>query len=312
MRNYDLNIEKEEDDENILKIGIALSSPIRIAILKQVNKQGKTLSELAKLNFVSFSSIVFHANILEDAKLVQIKTIKTKNGNSKLVIKGCVEINMDFDDLSPMPSQRKICHKSVPVGYYTNAEFGNNNGFVIESVFHSFYEDTPFLDNRLEADLIYSNKGFVEYSFDNSEFRNKNIDEISFSLEICSEVPYYNNDFESLIGFSINGIEVTDFVSPGDFGGRRGRVSPSDSSVNATQYGQLKTIVVNSKGVYLDGVLTNKGITLSDLRLSENNHILFKVISKKMNGSYGGFNIFGKNYGDYAQDIDMFVSYSEQ
>lgn len=309
MRNYSLNIEKETDDKNILKIGIALSSPIRIAILKQVNKEGKTFSELAKLNFVSFSSIVFHTKLLEEAKLVQIKTIKTNNGSAKLVIKGCLEINVDFEDLSPLASSRRLYHNSVHVGDYTNAEFGDNNGFVIKSNFHSFYQDTPFLNERKEADLVYTNRGFVEYSFDNSEFRNKKIDEISFSLEICSEVPYYNNNFESLIGFSINGKEVIDFVSPGDFGGRRGRVSPSDSSLNATQYGQLKTIIVNTKGVYLDGVLLNEEITIPELELDKLNRVLFRITSKKKDNSYGGFNLFGKNYGDYPQDIEMDVSY---
>lgn len=309
MRNYSLNIEKETDDKNILKIGIALSSPIRIAILKQVNKEGKTFSELAKLNFVSFSSIVFHTKLLEEAKLVQIKTIKTNNGSAKLVIKGCLEINVDFEDLSPLASSRRLYHNSVHVGDYTNAEFGDNNGFVIKSNFHSFYQDTPFLNERKEADLVYTNRGFVEYSFDNSEFRNKKIDEISFSLEICSEVPYYNNNFESLIGFSINGKEVIDFVSPGDFGGRRGRVSPSDSSLNATQYGQLKTIIVNTKGVYLDGVLLNEEITIPELELDKSNRVLFRITSKKKDNSYGGFNLFGKNYGDYPQDIEMDVSY---
>ncbi len=309
MRNYSLNIEKETDDKNILKIGIALSSPIRIAILKQVNKEGKTLSELAKLNFVSFSSIVFHTKLLEEAKLVQIKTIKTNNGSAKLVIKGCVEINVDFDDLSTVASMIKRYHSSVHVGDYTSAEFGDNNGFVIKSNFHSFYQDSPFLEERRNADLIYTNRGFVEYSFDNTEFRHKKIDEISFSLEICSEVPYFNNSFESLIGFSINGIEAIDFISPGDFGGRRGRVSPSDSSLNATQYGQLKTIVVNDNGVYLDGVLQNANIKIQGLNLDKSNRVLFRITSKKKDNAYGGFNIFGKNYGDYPQDIEMDVSY---
>ena len=54
MKRFDLNIGNEEDNKNLLKIGIALSSPIRIAILKQINNEGKTLSELAKLNYVSF------------------------------------------------------------------------------------------------------------------------------------------------------------------------------------------------------------------------------------------------------------------
>ena len=311
MRLFELNIDKEEDKESILKIGIALSSPIRVAILKQVNERGKTLSELAKLNYVSFSSIVFHTKLLEEANLIRIKTIKVNNVYSKYVIKGCININIHFNDVSFNTTETETIEESMPVGYYTNANFGQNNGFVINGIFHSFYENTPFLNDRFKADLIYSSNGFVEYSFDNSKIKDKNVEEIMFSLEICSEVPYYNNNFESLIGFSINDIEVIDFISPGDFGGRRGKFSPSNSSLNATQYGQLKTIIINKNGVYLDGILLNENIKVNDLKLNENNHILFKITSKKHNDSYGGFNIFGKNYGDYPQDILMTISYEK-
>ncbi len=311
MRLFELNIDKEEDKESILKIGIALSSPIRVAILKQVNERGKTLSELAKLNYVSFSSIVFHTKLLEEANLIRIKTIKVNNVYSKYVIKGCISINIHFNDVSFNTTETEKIEESMPVGCYTNANFGQNNGFVINGIFHSFYENTPFLNDRFKADLIYSSNGFVEYSFDNSKIKDKNVEEIMFSLEICSEVPYYNNNFESLIGFSINDIEVIDFISPGDFGGRRGKFSPSNSSLNATQYGQLKTIIINKNGVYLDGILLNENIKVNDLKLNDNNHILFKITSKKHNDSFGGFNIFGKNYGDYPQDILMTISYEK-
>ena len=64
-------------------------------------------------------------------------------------------------------------------------------------------------------------------------------------------------------------------------------------------------------GVYLDGILLNENIKVNDLKLNDNNHILFKITSKKHNDSFGGFNIFGKNYGDYPQDILMTISYEK-
>ena len=182
MRLFELNIDKEEDKESILKIGIALSSPIRVAILKQVNERGKTLSELAKLNYVSFSSIVFHTKLLEEANLIRIKTIKVNNVYSKYVIKGCISINIHFNDVSFNTTETEKIEESMPVGCYTNANFGQNNGFVINGIFHSFYENTPFLNDRFKADLIYSSNGFVEYSFDNSKIKDKNVEEIMFSL----------------------------------------------------------------------------------------------------------------------------------
>ena len=43
--------------------------------------------------------------------------------------------------------------------------------------------------------------------------------------------------------------------------------------------------------------------------LNEDNKVTFKVESKENAKNKGGFNIFGKNFGDYNQDIEMSVKY---
>ena len=79
--------------------------------------------------------------------------------------------------------------------------------------------------------------------------------------------------------------------------------------LDASQYGQLKSITVNELGTYIDGILINDSIKINQLNLNEDNKVTFKVESKENAKNKGGFNIFGKNFGDYNQDIEMSVKY---
>ena len=53
----------------------------------------------------------------------------------------------------------------------------------------------------------------------------------------------------------------------------------------------------------------NDSIKINQLNLNEDNKVTFKVESKENAKNKGGFNIFGKNFGDYNQDIEMSVKY---
>ena len=195
------------------------------------------------------------------------------------------------------------------VGGYIEAKFGTISGIVTPNNVINIYGNEPFLKERFDALLIYTNYGFVTYAFNNNVFKNKSVKEITFRLEICSETSFYNNNYKSDITFSINGIEVGTFTSPGDFGGRKGIYTTINWGLDASQYGQLKSITVNELGTYIDGILINDSIKINQLNLNEDNKVTFKVESKENAKNKGGFNIFGKNFGDYNQDIEMSVKY---
>ena len=57
------------------------------------------------------------------------------------------------------------------------------------------------------------------------------------------------------------------------------------------------------------GATVNDSIKINQLNLNEDNKVTFKVESKENAKNKGGFNIFGKNFGDYNQDIEMSVKY---
>ncbi len=305
--NYDVN--NDADKEGIYLIGEALSSPIRVAILSQLDNNGKSVTELAKLNYVSVSSIMFHLELLQKAGLVNVTTIENKKRKTRYASRACATLSLRMIPNNISNDESKIYAESQPVGGYIDSLFGDKSGIVTTQQAFNIYKNEPFRPERFAAQLIYTNCGYVEYAFNNSQIINHNIQEIRFSLEICSETSYFNNDFKSDITFSINGIELLTYTSPGDFGGRKGLLTPSFWGMDATQYGQLVTIIVNNNGVYLNGVMIKSILHVQDLKLTDGNCIHFRVESKKNARNRGGFNIFGKHFGDYPQDIEMTIRY---
>ena len=78
-----------------------------------------------------------------------------------------------------------------------------------------------------EALLLWTPCGKVTYEVDNKFCLGGNtVEEIGFSMEICSETSFYRNDWKSNITFAINGVDIATYTSPGDFGGIRGRLNP--------------------------------------------------------------------------------------
>ena len=92
------------------------------------------------------------------------------------------------------------------------------------------------------------------------------------------------------------------FVSPSDYGGRRGKYSPKDWNVLSTQYGQLYRITLNKEGVYLNDVLITK-IPIEKFLLAEQPFIKISIGVKENAIHRGGLNLFGKNFGDYNQAL---------
>ena len=65
----------------------------------------------------------------------------------------------------------------------------------------------------------------------------------------------------------------------------------------------LITITINNDGVFLNNQLVNKKVTLDDLKLKNHNRLLFSLYNKLDAEFYGGFNLFGKGFGNHEQDI---------
>jgi predicted transcriptional regulator len=168
----------------------------------------------------------------------------------------------------------------------------------------SFYEP-----ERFQAQLVwFGGPGFLEYRFPYHPRRGQSPLSLQVSMEICSEAAPHHDDWPSDIFLEINGVEIGRWTSPGDFGGERGALTPAWWGEWNSQYGLLKTWRVDQGGSFIDGRhLSDVGI--NDLRLDQQCFIQMRVGVKPDAAHVGGLNIFGRDFGNHAQDIMLRVSF---
>ncbi len=307
MENFDLSLLKEEDAEQIEKICKALASPLRLKFLRQLHENPMTITEIAKTNGITNSTAIFHLNLMMDAKILKCKYIPSKKGialvyslNVINFIKFERRFGLDYSDVKTYVQNMKVgmyvdCSQSTWLGIATKQNFVTEMGGF-------FYE------GREDAIIIWTQGGKVSYAFNSYAFNNADVQKIDFSLEICSETTCFRNDWKSDIFFSVNDVEVAHYLSPGDFGGTKGKYNPEWWPQNMTQFGNLISISITDKGTLVNNVPVSP-ITINDLSLSKSNVLTFSIYNKKDSDYYGGFNIFGKGAGNYDQDIIMTVHY---
>lgn len=128
------------------------------------------------------------------------------------------------------------------------------------------------------------------------------IERLELSCEICSEAPLHHADWPSDITVAINGVEIGTWTSPGDFGGERGALTPQWWAGGNTQFGLLKVWKVSQQGSEIDGMhLSN--VRVGDLGLSASSSIVVRISVKEHATHVGGVNLFGRQFGNYPQDI---------
>ena len=309
------NIEDSKDTTNITTLGRALSSPVRIQMIRLVNKKNMLASEIAAELHLPLSSTIFHLNILEEAGIIK-KSFSTK-GKGTLhwytYVTNIAMIRFRNSNGYSKPESRAPYVHQINIGEYIDAEFSKQCGIATdEKQIMSQDPHNAFVAGRQDAQIIWSEGyGSLLYAIPNNYAQQGKLNEIKISLEICSEAPGFNSDYPSDITFSINGIEICTFVSPGDYGDRYGKFTPSWWYPESTKYGTLTNISIRSNGVFLNEKLVNKSISLDNLRLQESNKTTFGIEVKKNAHHPGGFNIFGSKFGDYDQHIIFTATYKQ-
>jgi predicted transcriptional regulator len=296
-----LHLEREDDRKKILEIAKGLSSPIRLDILKELYKQPKSIPELSKILDIPASSLEFHIQQMEKSGLIIIKFAPDKKGYVRVCYGNYGSLNILL--YTPQTSGKNTTYcTSAGVGMYTDLFCAGERGIATENAaFRN--EESDFNESRNVAGLLWLSSGWINYAFSNGFAKNAKVSSISFSLEICSETNGYRTDWKSDITFSINGLELFAWTSPGDMGDKAGLLNPSWWPRGNTQYGFLKNITVNEEGCFLDGKIMNKNVNINMLSLEKNSHIDFTISNKTNSLHIGGFNIFGKTFGNFKQDI---------
>ena len=282
------------DPEKAALVSKALGNETRVLILKEIYMGPKSIRELSRAFSLPSSVVMFHLDILEKADLIHGEYLPSKKGKALIYSLNFDYIHLSFEEYNT--KQISSYNEEMPIGLYCEAQFDEYYGMFCDGEMKRLNSNNPFDQTRQRAELLWCNGGKLSYPFSTKFIGLGEIESLSFTLEICSEIQFYRNDWKSDIFFSINNIPIGLYTCQGDFGGTRGILTPKVWPINHTQYGYLLMIEVTNNGTFIDHKLVSK-VTLNDLKLSDNNIVLFTLETKKTALHYGGFNIFGKTFG---------------
>ena len=296
------------DEKTLNNLGYCFTSNLRRKLIAEISRHSCTIMELAEKFNVPLSTMSTNIKILSDAGIILITKNTKKRGNEKIVSLATSWLHIQLACNPKESFSQKIVE--IPIGSYTSFKIEKPCGIADEHriLFEDDKPDVFLFPERVHAQIIWFTSGYIEYSVPVCAFENHDLKSLTFSLELCSECPNYRNDWKSEITFSINRKEVATYLSPGDFGGRQGQLTPQYWSSASTQYGLLKNITINYIGTFIDGIQVSN-VTLNDLKIMESPSLKFRIEVKKNSKYCGGINIFGKKFGDYPQDIILIAEY---
>lgn len=309
-RNIYLHLSNPDHRERIMKIGKALSSAVRLQILDMLKNTPRSLQEIASILNIPLSSASLHIKTLEEANLVVTESQPGIHGSMRVCICSMQSFRLETFD-ADIDSINKTISLEMPIGNYCGCDISPTCGLADENGPIDAYDTVQafYVPARVRAQLIWFNRGYLEYRFPNIYNPVMPLHEIAFSMEICSEAPGFLENWPSDITVSVNNTEIATYCSPGDFGARRGKLTPPSWPNGNTQYGMLKTFSVRENGCYLDGKLEHTAVRLKDLDIPSLPYISLKIAVKETARNVGGINLFGEKYGDYPQAIIMNLTY---
>ncbi|OCA87650.1 ArsR family transcriptional regulator [Bacillus sp. FJAT-27225] len=301
MRTLELTLEEA------IEICKALGHEHRMQIIRILTDGPQNVNELSEKLGVPFSTAAANIKKLEDAKIISTEIVPGR-GSQKVNSNRYDRVVINLTDKTG--SEENVFRIEMNIGEFVNCEVEPTCGLLSDTgIIHLLDDPRAFYEQeRKLAQLLWFRKGFVEYHFPNRVPFGLRMEELNFSAEICSEAPYYKEDWPSDITCWVNNVEIGTWTSPGDFGGERGFLTPSWWSTNSTQFGLLKNWKINASGCFVDGIKISD-VTISDLRIDTRPFISVKIGIKNEAVNKGGLNLFGKKFGNYEQGVILIGKY---
>ncbi len=286
----------------------ALAAEARLEILSLLAAGDRNINELGLELGLSQPTVSKHVQILEQAGLVLSQYMPGSQGMQKRCRLRYDQMIVSFESSSV--SEERVEEVSMPVGLYSLAEPHPQCGLANREKIIGFL-DIPqaFFDpERASAEILWMAAGFVEYVFPNTLPTTVDILRLELIMEACSEAPNYDHNWPSDISVWVNDVELGAWTCPGDFGAKRGILNPSWWIDHMTQYGALKIWSLDQEGTYLDGNPISS-VSLAQTGVRPNEAIRVRIGVKPDADHRGGFNLFGKGFGNYAQDLVLRLHY---
>jgi len=295
--------------EEGLELFKALGSEVRISIIKLLLKhKSLNMNELASMLNITNGALTSHIKKLEECGIVSTSSEAAGHGNQKICTVRLDKILIELDETK---EESNIYQTEVKIGHYSDYNILPTCGISTSESLIGEVDDPRYFahPDRFNADILWFTQGYVEYNIPNFIPTHQKIDQILISAEISSEAPGINSVWPSDIFFYLNDVCIGKWISPGDFGDVPGIFTPDWWFPNWNQYGLLKMIVINNQGTFIDG-LQISDVSLNDFNLDYRSNIKFRFVVPEDAEHVGGLTLFGKTFGNYAQDIDVRISYS--
>lgn len=284
----------------------ALASNVRVKIIQLLSKDKLNVAQLSKELGISSTITINHLNKLEAAHLISSEKI----GNQRVSTLTIDTININFPTKLYTPFKSAVI--DIPIGQYTaynvhpTCGLADSKGFIGKLDQPGYFMDPK----RYQAGMLWFGKGYVEYQIPNYLQSNQTLEMLELSLELSSEFPFSNNNWESDITISIDGHDIGTWTSPGDFSDTRGRYTPKWLDDDLNQYGILKSLRISNHGSTIDGKLSAD--TTIDMLDTTKSSWTLRIAVKDDASNVGGCTIFGHKFGNHDQGIKTTLYYSDQ
>lgn len=303
-----LHIDANQADGQALEMLKALGNETRIAILRYLGDRVVPMNQIAQDLGLPASTATMHVVALERAGLLHTEMRPASRGLQKVCARTYDELVIDLP--RGEHHTRSAVETTMPIGGYSDfvveptCGLASADGIIgyLDDV-NSFYEP-----DHLRAQLLWFRSGYVEYRFPNRVPRGATVLSLQVTAEVCSEAPLHDDDWPSDIGVWINGAHLGEWTCPADFGGVRGRLTPSWWEKKDSQFGVLKRWRVTRSGTTIDG-MTLSPVTVDALDLSRAEPIVIRIGVRPEATNVGGLNLFGREFGNYPQDLGLRIEY---
>jgi predicted transcriptional regulator len=297
------------EDIEIIK---AIASEPRMQMLSLLRKQPLNINEISAALNLPQSTVATHIEKLEEAGLLKIEAQKAKKGSQKVCSPAYDNLLIRFPE-NKSEKQNSVSVE-MPIGLFTDFHVNAPCGLCSSAHIIGFLDmsDSFLNPDRMAAQLLWLSSGYVEYKFPNNSFyESRKIERLEFCAEISTQTPGSNLNGLSDITLTINNVELGTWTMSVDTGDRPGKYTPPWWNQQGAQYGLLKSWTVSDEGSFV-GEEKISGITLTDLRIPEHHSIKVKIAVREDAQNQGGFILFGKNFGNYPQDLILKIYFKEQ
>jgi predicted transcriptional regulator len=295
--------------EQSLPVYEALSSAVRLQMLRRLSEQPMNVKELAGALKLSSAIMTMHVRKLEAAGLIRSHMAPGRSGLQKICTLATEGAEIIFPGQAR--TQRTGYRKEIPVGHYSDFQIEPTCGLsTTERVIGNFDDPRYFWDQeRVNAGILWFGKGFVEYKIPNFLLSSQKPEELVITMEIASEAPSINNNWPSDITFTLNGQRLGFWTSPGDYGDSPGKYTPAWWPALTNQYGLLKQLRISPAGTFMDGQKLSE-VTLDQVGIRDKQWT-FKVSVEEDAEHIGGLTLFGKGFGNYNEDLVFELFYTD-